>query len=297
MFKRLTAIIISIIIFSASFFAADYSIKSDYIYKNLSYGSHERQVLDLYLPTDCDGEVGLILYIHGGGWIAGDKDVYYKDLKRMANESGYVAAAINYRYLSEDVDMFDIADDIQAAVLKIKETAANQNIAVNKMLLTGGSAGAHLSMFYAYSRADSSPIRPAAVVSYCGPTDFTDKGYFHNCDLGDPASVSQLFSYACGKSFTYPDTDGVIDALKAVSPLFYVNETTVPTVINHGEVDTVVPYSNATAIIEKFEEFGVEYEFNSYPDSGHGLDNNETNQKIADELFCKYITLYLGEER
>ncbi len=297
MFKRITAFFISIIAFFASLFGFDAEIKSDYIYKNLSYGNHERQTLDLFLPMDSDGEVGLVLFIHGGAWIAGEKDGYYKGIRDLCNKYGYAAAAINYRYLSEDIDLFDIADDIEAAVGTIKEKAEKQDININKMLLTGSSAGGHLSMFYAYSRADCSPIKPAAVVSYCGPTDLTDDGYFINSDLGDPETVSQLFSYACGKTFVYPDKDGVIDELKAVSPLFYVNEGTVPTVINHGEKDTVVPYSNATAIIEKFEEFGVEYDFNSYPDSGHGLDNDAENQKIADELFYKYINVYLGQEK
>ena len=75
-----------------------------------------------------------------------------------------------------------------------------------------------------------------------------------------------------------------------------MNENTVPTVINHGQKDTIVPYSNATAIVEKFEQYGVTYNFNSYPNSGHELDSDPENKQVADDLLYKYITTYLGVE-
>lgn len=296
MWEKIVAFFMSIVAFIAGIFGIQMNNNSDYVYKNYAYGSHERQVMDLYLPEENDGEVGLVLMLHGGGWYAGDKDVYESGLKTACNDLGFAAAAINYRYISESSDIHNIMDDIDAALAKIKETASAQGININKVLLTGSSAGAHLSMLYAYSRKDTAPITPAAVVSNCGPTDLTDENFFVDNDLGDEEFVSLLFSYACGQRFTYAERANAIEALKAVSPLYYVDEDTVPTVINHGKKDTIVPFSNATSIAKKFEEYGVKYDFNIYPNSGHELGKDEENIDIADDLLYEYLMTYLGRE-
>lgn len=296
MWEKIIAFFMSIIAFFASLFGFGAENNSEYVFTDLEYGSHERQVMDLYLPENNDGEVGLVLMIHGGAWIAGDKNGYKSALQVACNELGYAAAAINYRYIGEGVTLHNIADDIEAALGAIKEKGIEKGININKVLLTGSSAGAHLSMFYAYSRADVSPIAPAAVVSDCGPTDLTDENFYINSTLGDEEFVADLFSFCIGKDFSYSERAEYAEELKAVSPLYYVSENTVPTVINHGQKDTVVPYSNALSIVEKFEECGVTYDFNSYPNSGHGLDSDPDNKKIADDLLYKYIKTYLGAE-
>lgn len=298
MWEKIVAFFMSIIAFFASLFGmgGGESNTSDYVYKNLAYGSHERQVMDLYLPEENDGEVGLVLMIHGGAWIGGDKEAYKDAISTACNDLGYAAAAINYRYLSETVTIHDIIDDIDSSLRVIKEKASEKGIAVNKVLLTGSSAGAHLSMLYAYSQKDTAPITPAAVVSNCGPTDLADENFYINNDMGDEEFVSLLFSYACGQTFTYAERANAGEALKAISPLYYVNENTVPTVINHGEKDTIVPYSNATAIVEKFKQCGVTYDFNSYPNSGHDLSSDAENIQIANDLLYEYLMTYLGRE-
>lgn len=301
MWEKIVAFFMSIIAFISSFFGI--SINKCNVYNDLAYGTNERQVMDLYLPKESDGEVGLVLFIHGGAWVAGNKDGYESALKTACKDLGYAAAAINYRYLSEDVSLHDIADDIDAAIAKIKQTGEENGININKVLLTGSSAGGHLAMFYAYSRKDTAAITPVAVVSNCGPTDLTDDNYFYNkdldtkSDLGDYETIATLFSYACGKSFTYETRAEAKQALLEVSPIYYVDENTVPTVINHGQKDTVVPFSNAAALAKKFDECGVSYDFNIYPNSNHGLNNDDECEKKADTLMYQYLETYLGKEK
>ncbi len=264
-----------------------------YVFANMNYGKHERQVLDLAIPKDNDGEVGLILFIHGGAWIAGDKNGYKDAVSNCANNEGIAAAALNYRYIDESISIDDIADDIDAALSAIKEKAKEKGVDINRVLLTGSSAGAHLSMFYAYARKDTAPITPAAVVSYCGPTDLYDDNFYYESALGDTDTVCTLMSWACGKNFTIENKESVKEALYKVSPITYVSESTVPTVLCHGEKDNVVPYSNALSIVEKFEQYGVEYEFISYPNSDHGLSNDPDCTAIADELLHEYVAKYI----
>lgn len=297
MWEKIVAFFMSVISFIASLFGFDIFNKFDAVaYENLAYGEHERQVLDLYLPAENDGEVGLILMIHGGAWVAGDKADYSEDSKGICEDYGYAAAAMNYRYIGEDVSIFDVADDITAALAAIKAKGAENGIEINKVLLTGASAGAHLSMFYAYSRVEEAPITPVAVFSNCGPTDLTDENFYVDNLLGVDMLVS-LFSKCIGDdTFTYENRADYTEALKSVSPLYYVNENTVPTVINHGMKDNVVPYSNALSIVEAFEKYGVKYDFNIYPESSHSLSGDKNADKAAEKLFAQYATDYLGTE-
>ena len=97
----------------------------------------------------------------------------------------------------------------------------------------------------------------------------------------------------CGQSFNYEEKDKVKDALYSVSPITYVNESTVPTILCHGMKDSVVPYSNALSIVEKFEQYGVTYDFISYPNSEHGLESDPDCAQKADRLLLEYAEKYL----
>ncbi len=293
MFTKIFSFFLSIITFFAGIFGFETTEIQNHVYHNLAYGTHERHTLDLYIPKAKD-EVGLVLFIHGGAWIGGDKDGYRSTLESIANEYGYACAAVNYRYISETVDLNDIMDDIELAVKCIKEKGAENGTNINRMLLTGGSAGGHLSLLYGYSRCDTSAIPPAAVVSDCGPTDLTDDNYYINNALGDEEYVAKILSWACGQPFTYETRAEAAEALERVSPLYYAAADTVPTVINHGMKDDIVPFSNAQALDKKLSELGVKHVFNIYPNSGHGLSEDPENMRIAKELLYEYMATYIG---
>ncbi len=293
MWERIMAFFMSIIAFFAGLFGFGGEAKSNE-FRNLSYGSHERQTLDLNIPKDNDGEIGLVLFIHGGAWIAGDKEGYKSGVKAAAETYGFAGASINYRYISETVDIHDILDDIDLALKCIKQKGEENGVKINKVLLTGDSAGGHLAMLYAYSRAQTAPIKPAAVVSNSGPADLTDENFYINNAMGDEEYVSLLFSYASGQSFKYADRASAKAALEKVSPVSYVNKNTVPTVINHGMKDSIVPYSNAVTLDAKLTQYGVTHVLNSYPNSDHDLGDDEANRKIANDLLIEYCNKYLN---
>lgn len=292
MFSKIIAFFMSIISFFAGLFGIEVFDSSLHKYEDLAYGSHERQVLDLYIPKETDGEIGLVLSIHGGAWIAGDKSGYTDMAKSLAKEKGIATATINYRYLSEETDMNDILDDIEAAVKCIKETALAQGVTINSMITTGHSAGGHLSMLYAYARNDDSAIPVAAVVSYAGPTDMLDENFFINNDLG-VENVELLISWATGEKVTQANIRNFEQQIKEISPLYYVTKDTVPTIINHGKADTIVPWSNAVSLVEAFEAAGAEYVLFTYPNSGHGLDSDKSVSSESDNMFREYIDTFL----
>ncbi|MBQ3087130.1 MAG: alpha/beta hydrolase, partial [Clostridia bacterium] len=260
---------------------------------DLSYGTHERQVVDLCIPNDAKGDLGLVLFIHGGAWIGGDKESYASGMNYGASNLGIATASVNYRYISEDVDLLDVLDDIDAALAKIKAKGTEAGVNINKVLLTGDSAGGHLSLLYAYARKKTAPIAPVAVISNSGPTDLYDDNFYHNNALGDEAVISDLMSKACGQRFAYSERESAKAALYSVSPVAYVSADCVPTVINHGNADTIVPFSNAQALDALLTQYGVEHVLNVYEGADHDLGKDEDAKDRADELLFGYIDRFL----
>ena len=88
---------------------------------DIPYGNHERQRFDMYIPENVKNDNGVILFIHGGGWHDGDKSIHHKDTQYFS-ESGYITATINYRFVSDELSVYDELDDITSALMQIKKT-------------------------------------------------------------------------------------------------------------------------------------------------------------------------------
>lgn len=273
------------------------SAVDNHVYFDTKYGDNERHYFDLYIPKD-KKVVGIVLMLHGGAWIAGDENEFAGRLEQVA-KAGYAGVAVRYRYIDENVNLDDLMDDIDRAMSLVKEIGDSHGVEISGFLSTGGSAGGHLSLHYAYSRADSSPIPPKAVASYCGPADLADEYYYYNEELqanngiGDKETVAEILGYASGYPHTYATRAEAKEALKFVSPIYYIDENTVPTIINHGMKDDIVPYRNAVDLDAKLTEYGIEHVFNSYPTSGHGLNLDAENMALSEQLLWEYIYKYL----
>ena len=259
------------------------------LYRNYRYGIHKRNMLDVALPDGATGELGLVLMIHGGGWHAGDKEVYEGELAAWASR-GYAAAAINYRYASKSVHAEDILDDIEAALSYVKKHAEGYGITLNGVILTGGSAGGHLSLLYAYSRGESSPIEPRAVISYSGPIDLYDENFYAESEILE--DIEEMISKISGTEATRERREDAKDVLSAASPTSYV-ASAVPTVICHGTDDPIVPVSNAYTLDELLTAQGVEHELIIFKNSGHGLEADPDSTVRANDAFLEYAQKYL----
>ncbi len=296
MFDKIIAFFMAIITAILNFFGLGGLVKPDYdcqAFLDMSYGTHERQIVDLCVPDDASGDIGMVLFIHGGAWIAGDKESYASGMNYGASSLGIATASLNYRYISEDVDILDILDDIDAALAKVKQKGAEVGVNINKVLLTGDSAGGHLSLLYAYARKATAPITPVAVISNSGPTDLYDDNFYHNNAMGDTAVISDLMSKACGKRFDYADKASAMVELYRVSPVTYVSADCVPTVINHGDSDTIVPFSNALTLDALLTQYGVEHVLNVHKGADHDLGKDDAAKDRADELLFGYIDRFL----
>lgn len=268
------------------------------IFLNRYYGENgnERKMYDLVFPKNAAGDMGLVLCIHGGAWVEGNKSGYTESLYQVSEEKGVAAACLNYRYVSESVGFDDELADISAALAAIRAEGAACGINFDRVLLTGISAGAHLALLYAFTKKDTAPIKPVCVVELCGPTDFEDPFFYAKDNLlavreGEDY-LPRIISNGTGFSIDLNNMAAAGAALKKYSPISYVDGNTVPTVIGHGENDGMVPYRNAVELDAKLTEYGVTHTFVSFPDSGHGCEDRPSMSKMMG-LFFACIDTYL----
>jgi acetyl esterase/lipase len=114
---------------------------------NLRYGPHERNVLDLYLAPS-DSLTPLVLYIHGGGFRAGDKSTLDAWDANSYLDAGFSVAAINYR-LTDTAPAPAAYLDCGRALQFLRYHAKKWNLDPRLVASTGGSAGAGTSMWLA----------------------------------------------------------------------------------------------------------------------------------------------------
>lgn len=261
--------------------------------RTISYGSSDDQTLDLYLPSGKTGNVGLVLFIHGGAWVTGTKETYLTEALRY-QAMGYVTASINYRYLGNGVLPSDELDDITSSLRAIRTACAQKGINVSKTVMVGSSSGAHLALLYAYTRLSEAPVTPVAVVSSSAPTDFTDPAFLQS-------GAGELLAGSIGistETLAVLMQSGIAQAfvptLTTLSPAKQVKSTSVPTLMAHGKNDNIVPYSNAERLDAALTEKGVKHDFVTFPNSGHALLNDPDCTLRFQTLTTQYIATYLG---
>ena len=257
---------------------------------NYAYGADtNRQSFNLYIPKDAKGTVGLILYIHGGFWMMGDKTEFDSYAKEAAGR-GYIGATTNYRYASLDTHLEDILADLVNSVATIKSVCAARGINVDKMIVCGFSAGAHLALMYGYTRANASTIRPVAVWDMSGPTDLSDDMWL---DGGD--NLMNVFSCLTGGLITRSNFNNNIAqaVLKQDSPLYYVGTSAIPTIISHGKKDKTVPYANGEMLFNKLFMSNVKVVAYSYPNSDHGLESDPAVSEQAKATLYSWAKTYM----
>lgn len=261
------------------------------IYLNIPYGEDAKQQVDLYLPSRLKGDAGLILYVHGG-WMSSDKSTLRDDCYKLSRE-GYASATLNFRDNCDTVSLYDNLEDISMALEAIRETAAKRGVDLNKLMPVGISAGCQLALMYAYTMGEKAPMKPVAAVDYCGITDISAYDMIWNSDINSPEILCKVYLWLSGAGREIGSYEEAIPFFKKVSPVEYVNENTVPTLVFYGAKDTTVPPTQAERLIEKLEQYGVEHAYLCYPNSDHLLKSDPEYKVKSDELLLEYAEKYL----
>jgi acetyl esterase/lipase len=242
--------------------------------------------LDVYAPKNADGPVPVILLIHGGGWVGGLKETYVMRLLPYL-EMGWAVVNVEYRMASVALAPAAV-EDCLCSLRWIARNAEQYNLDASRVVVTGMSAGGHLSLTTGMipssagldrqceERAFSGPRAPdpanvAAIINWYGITDVVDllagpntKGY----------AVEWLGSLVNRE-----------EVAARVSPLTYVSRDVPPILTIHGDADPIVPYQHALRLQEKLNAASVPNELHTVPGGGHGRFNDKQTIEIYSKIF------------
>jgi acetyl esterase/lipase len=134
------------------------------------------QKLDVYRPKDKQGKLPVILSVHGGGWVYGDKDVYQWYCMSLA-QRGF--AVVNYSYrLAPEYKYPSSFEDTGAVAYWILDHAEKYGFDTEHIFGVGDSAGGHMLSLFAAALTN-----PSFEVPYPFPKDFTFKAIALNCGV------------------------------------------------------------------------------------------------------------------
>jgi len=187
-------------------------------FENVKYGTHEQNVFDIWLAKS-DKPTPLVIYIHGGGFVGGDKSKYYQshDWPRF-RKSGISIATINYRFMNQSpYGILASMHDAKRCLQYIRYHASKFNIDKNRIACTGGSAGAGTSLWIAFSddMADpenSDPILRESTKLTCAGAFATQSTYdIFQWDeiLGIPLSQSPEQLQSIARAFGFISAENV----------------------------------------------------------------------------------------
>lgn len=121
-------------------------------FENEKYGSHSRNTFDIWLAKS-ETPAPLVIYIHGGGFVGGDKSKYFEseDLVHFL-DAGVSVATINYRFMTEaPYGILSCFNDSKRCLQFIRHNAQKYNIDKTRVACSGGSAGAGTALWLAFS--------------------------------------------------------------------------------------------------------------------------------------------------
>ena len=193
-------------------------------------------------------------------------------------DHGWAVVNVEYR-MADDAHAPAAVEDCRCALRWVYRNAEQFNFDVDNIVVTGNSAGGHLSLTTGFLPASAgldrqcpgdrrrswttgdtstAELKVAAVINWYGITDVYDL-------LHDTPGVSGNFTEAWLGS--HADRD---DIAKSVSPTTYVRRGLPPVLTIHGDADPIVPYKHATRLHEALDGAGVANELVTIPGGGHG---------------------------
>jgi acetyl esterase/lipase len=238
--------------------------------------------MDIYLPPNAGKSTPIVINIHGGGWNHGTKESqtgFNWFFKR-----GYAVANMEYR-LESQAKAPAAVQDTRCALIYIIKHARELNIDLDKIVIMGTSAGAHLALMggllannplFDTNCPGTALVKVAAIVDEYGITDVPDWGT-------KSSSVAKWLG---------PHT-GDIEFANSVSPINYIHKGNPPVFIVHGNADKTVPYQQSVRLHDKLLAAGVKTEFITIEGGDHGKFNKDQKDMInvALDKFLKELGL------
>ncbi len=244
----------------------------------------EAQKLDISLPNE-GGPWPVLVYIHGGSWMSGDK----KDTAGFGGEvsQGYAVVSLNYR-LYPAVRYPKMIEDVKCAIRSLRAHAVQFNLDPNRIAAIGSSAGAHLASLIGTSDQSAGwdvgeyldqSSRVQAVVALAPATDFSQ-------EFLDPENQLQLL-----------DLFGPQNLL-AASPITHVSSDDPPFLLVHGNLDKLLPVQQSQSMYARLKEANVPAELIVVENADHSLSAEDGSATPTMEqihlIIFEFLAAYLN---
>ena len=266
-----------------------YKVISDLRYSDTK---GRRGLCDLYLPNHARPEHGfpVVVVVHGGGWISGDKWTI-AGYGRVLAENGVAAVVINYR-LAPAAKFPKQLDDVRQALIWTRQNAGKYGLAPNRLGLFGYSAGGHLSLLMATIADEPFETRLAASQWNTHDPRWKQLPYIKAVCVGGPPCNFQdlpidntaLAYFLGGSRREKPDT------YRIASPIQHISKDDPITRLIHGTNDVIVPIISSVDFHAAAEKIGMKCELKSLPGQGHVITflNPKTSEAMT-EFFQEHL--------
>ncbi|MCP9274706.1 alpha/beta hydrolase [Mycolicibacterium arenosum] len=241
----------------------------------LAYSTFDGEPLNVsvYRPPAGGGRAPVLVYIHGGGWVAGARDAKSADMRWFADR-GWLTITVDYSLSSADRHLWNVVQSqLGCALVWVANNAAAYGGDPTRLSLSGDSAGGNLAINTAYLRARDElqsscggdiPAVSAVTALYpaVDPADF-----YVNSDaiLGD-TSRGMAGAYTGGTPAEHPDRYAAIASATHLGP------TAPPTLILVGAADHLVPVGATHRFVDAARRAGVDAQLVSVPYADHVFD-------------------------
>lgn len=230
------------------------------IFRDVVYGHHDgmANVYDVIKPSNANGSA--VLYMVSGGWVSrwADPDTRISQFRTLL-DAGITVIPVHHG----SAPRFKVPEahaDVKRALRHISLNARTYGVDQKRLGVFGGSAGGHLSLMLGLNGDDGDaaakdPVlqgaaRIKAVVAYYPPVDLRRM---------------------TGPSDRFPALDFPNEQAAAISPILFVDAKDPPTLIVHGDADTLVPISSGQSIHDALKAAGVKTEMVVIKGGDHGF--------------------------
>jgi acetyl esterase/lipase len=241
--------------------------------RDIPYGeAGKRNLLDVFKPAGDVSGCPVLLQIHGGAWVIGQKEQQAMPLMHTLTRLGYVCVTINYR-LSPRASFPDHLIDVKKAIAWIRANIADYGGDASFLAVTGGSAGGHLASLAA-TTANDPRLQPgfeevdtsvSCCVPFYGAYDFTNSEAIR----GRTSDVRIMLEPLVMKQKQADDPE----MWRLASPILLLEESVPPFFVIHGKIDVLLWIEETRAFVAKLSSISQkEVVYAEVPAAQHAFD-------------------------
>ena len=247
--------------------------------------------LDVFQPEKPNGAG--ILYMVSGGFFSDHNNINAGSYKPLLDH-GYTVFAVVHGSQPKFI-ISEIETDIHRAVRFVRHNAKKYGVDPNRLGITGGSAGGHLSLTIGTQGGDGDakakdPVERESSAVQCvacfyPPTDFLNWSKPGDDGVGFGPTIKHQAAFG-PQSFS-ADTRQKLG--HEISPLYFVTSNMAPTLVMHGDADSVVPIYQAKIFEARCKEVNAPYKLIVREGKDHGWPGMEKDMEIFAEWFDGHL--------